>query len=145
LTLRAGDGSTAKLAGALGAGKGRCAYRGAGGKAKVAEILVEESLGEPIIARIEIAPETDARGRIGGAAVIDRGAPGDSPLQATLRGKLARGKLTFTVGSGPWKLSFRGTRDGDAFRGTLRYALPPARGAVADETVDAAAFVAPAR
>src|SRR5262249_4293715 len=49
-----------------------------------------------------------------------------------LKGKLKGDNLLFNLASGGQKLSFKGIRSGDGYLGTLKFKLPPAKGALSN-------------
>jgi hypothetical protein len=133
ISLRAPRGAaekvSVKISGAVSTGspRARLAYNGPRGKA-AAE--VEVALGAAAaVGAVSIEPLVDAKGKLSGSASIAGGFGNDPGVPASLGGSLKGDKLTLTLAAGSQKLSFKGLRQGAAFVGLLKIAVPPEKGA----------------
>ena len=116
-----------QFAGALAGGSAAFKYVGPKGKASGINQVVLDTEENPE-ASLSLSPVLDPKGKITGTGAIVSGFGNDSSTPGTLKGKLKGDSLLLNVTSGGQKLSFKGTRSGDGFLGTLKFKLPPAKG-----------------
>jgi hypothetical protein len=115
------------ISGMLGTDAAACSYSGPKGRTNVMANSVTVGALQPVPATIHLSPLISPRNVITGTARIDAGYTTNLIVDGTVNGKVSSNLISLAVKQGKRSATFTGRLTGNAYVGSLRLSIPPAR------------------
>lgn len=115
------------ISGTLGTGTAACNYAGPKGRTNILANPITLATVTPVPGMLHLSPVISDKNMVTGAARIDAGYTTNPIVAGTVKGKVSSNLVSLTIKHDKRSATFTGKRVDNAYVGSLRLAVPPAR------------------